>query len=519
MTYDKSYILGIDIGGTHVDIVAIDTNESIIAFHKEPVSEHIENCILRAIKQLLNKGIQAKHCKAIHLGTTLGINSLLELKSLYRVGVLRIAGHHPDLPPAFNWPIEKKKNIIASFETINGGREYNKNLISEFNPSEVHGAIDKLLTQGAESIAIIGVFSPLYSNDEDRVAQIITDAGYGDLPITLSRHVGGLGFIERENNTIINATLKKVFHNHFLDLEPKLKKLDFNGEVLITQNNGTLLSLQQALQFPIKTISSGPTNSLNGACKLAKLRQAIVIDIGGTSTEIGVIEDGFPRYSSSGATIAGIPTNFMLPSLEVLALGGGSIIRRQNNSYVIGPDSVGSQLYGESQSFHGNQLTLFDVGNVLLNQIPENGILPSLSKTEATRIMKQVIEQLQNKVNDIFIDDKVVILFVGGGSQNIPDEYLNEIHQRPLHYQVANAYGAALAEVCGTVDAIHQLGEDRQGVIDKLEQEAINQALANGAEIKSIRIIEKRLLPFYYMDNQLTRVIITAAGKKLLIDE
>jgi hypothetical protein len=88
--------------------------------------------------------------------------------------------------------------------------------------------------------------------------------------------------------------------------------------------------------------------------------------------------------------------------------------------------------------------------------------------------------------------------------------------KRPNHYQVANAYGAALAEVCGSIDVIRQLAHHKQTIMDELEQEAIEQALIQGASIESVRIIEKRLLPFYYMDNQLTRIIITAAGRKTM---
>ena len=78
----KSYILGIDVGGTHVDIVAVNHNEDIVAFHKKRVSEPLEDCILQAIDELLASGIDPTHCKGIHLGTTLAINSLLELKNL-----------------------------------------------------------------------------------------------------------------------------------------------------------------------------------------------------------------------------------------------------------------------------------------------------------------------------------------------------------------------------------------------------------------------------------------------------
>ena len=77
---------------------------------------------------------------------------------------------------------------------------------------------------------------------------------------------------------------------------------------------------------------------------------------------------------------------------------------------------------------------------------------------------------------------------------------------------MANAYGAALAEICGTIDEIHTLEANKDEIIQQLELKAIEQAVHNGARHNRIRIIEKRLLPFFYMENQLTRIIITAAG-------
>ena len=502
------YTLGIDIGGTHIDLVAVDSNNNIIALHKEPTSVNLELSLLTGIKIILEKNLDVTQCKNIHLGTTVALNSLLELKGLYRVGVLRIAGHNPELPPAFNFPQVSRAQILAHYTTIQGGYEHDNRKISNFDEQDVVETLDLLVSSGAESIAITGVFSPLYSQDEELVAQYILASKYKDIPITLSHHLGGIGFIERENNTIINAALKKVLSQHFTYLENELQKLGFNCGVLVVQNNGTLMSLETAMHYPIKTISSGPTNSLIGACKLANLTDAIVIDIGGTSTEIGVVENGFPRYSSSGALIAGIPTNFMLPNIQVLALGGGSIIRIDaENKYTIGPDSLGAKLFTYAQSFNGPHLTVFDIANILQEQSPKYGI----SITMADAIMRFILNQLNNHLENIYLNQNMPIIFVGGGAQNLPEDYIKQ-HIRPDYYQVANAYGAALAEICGTIDEIHTLEANKDEIIQQLELKAIEQAVHNGARHNRIRIIEKRLLPFFYMENQLTRIIITAAG-------
>jgi N-methylhydantoinase A/oxoprolinase/acetone carboxylase beta subunit len=507
----NNYVLGIDVGGTHVDFAVVNNQQEIHAWHKEVIFDTPEKSILKGIEKLIvEQTITPSACQGIHLGTTIGVNSLLQLNSLYRVGLIRLAGHQPDLPPAYNWPQPQREAVLAGFETVSGGKEFDNQAINQLNPEELKNAVKKLIAKGAESIAIIGVFSPLYAEEEKLAEQIIANEVSSDLPVTLSHEIGGLGFIERENNVLINATLKKVMQKNFSSLQDALSKLGFSCKTFVTQNNGTLLKLDEAIQFPIKTISSGPTNSLVGACKLAGLSHAIIVDIGGTSTDIGIIENAFPRYSSAGAVIAGIPTNFMLPDIQVLALGGGSIIEEASGDYHISAKSLGPRVFNESRSCGGTYLSLFDIGKLLNKACCINGI----SKDTAENIMQKVCARIRFITDAIPSKLKLPVVLVGGGVQNIPEAYLDQNFFRPQFYQVANAYGAALAEVSGTIDVIHALAHNKEQTLQALEQQAIEKALNQGVDPSTVRIIEKRLLPFFYMPNQMTRIIITAAGQK-----
>ena len=97
---------------------------------------------------------------------------------------------------------------------------------------------------------------------------------------------------------------------------------------LFAQNDGTLMSLDQALRYPVLTIGSGPANSVRGAAFLTGAADSLVADVGGTSTDIGVLANGFPRESSYGVEIGGIRTNFRMPDLVTIALGGGTVVSR-----------------------------------------------------------------------------------------------------------------------------------------------------------------------------------------------
>lgn len=121
------------------------------------------------------------------------------------------------------------------------------------------------------------------------------------------------------------------------------------------------MQLEYALEFPVLTIGCGPTNSIRGAAHLSGATDALVVDIGGTTTDIGVLVDGFPRQSAHAVEIGGIRTNFRMPDVLSVGLGGGTIIRETPAGATVGPDSVGYRLPQEGLAFGGSTLTATDV--------------------------------------------------------------------------------------------------------------------------------------------------------------
>jgi len=499
------YKLGIDVGGTNIDFAVVDQHDRLLYSHKILAQGDLHRAIAKGLSELKqSKGFDLSCTEAIHLGTTLAINSLLELKSLHKVGLLRLASHAPDFPPAYLWPKTHRDSILVGHCTVAGGREYDNRSVKALNNLELINAANTLIDMGAESLAIVSVFSPLYAEDELSAANLIRNQISSTIPLSLSHQLGGLGFIERENSTLLNAALKKVLRESFKSLSFALKENGFKGECFITRNNGTLFSLAEAIEFPVMTIASGPSNSLIGASKLSQLNDAVIVDIGGTSTDIGIIENGFPLYSLKGAKVAGIPCQLLAPDIRALSMGGGSIIRSNNHSYSIGPDSLGAELFTKCKTTGGSYMTLYDVGQSL----------KAANNKEAEAIMIYFLQQIKTELISLIPDpDSRPILLVGGGSENIPDSFLASNFLRPPHYQIANAYGAALSEVAGQVDCIVQFQEDREKQIKLLEEKAIALAIEKGATAGSIRIIEKKILPLHYMQEPRSRVLITAAGR------
>lgn len=509
--------IGMDIGGTNTDAVILDDAGGIVYATKTLTTKDTSIGFSLALKEILHKTeILPTRVEAILLGTTHAVNAVLERKDLYKVGLIRLAGHMPDsLPPCFSWPSDLKEVVFVGVETINGGYECNGNPITEVIEEEVRLAISSLLKKGAESLAIVGVFSAINPAQEKEVGNIIEEMLGEEFPYSLSYALGGIGCIERENTTLLNSALKKVMQKGFRALEKEKEALGFKCPLWITQNNGSLISLLDAVQHPVLTISAGPTNSFLGAVSLANIHDAIVVDIGGTSTDVGIVKNKFPRRSHNTSNIGGVKLNFSMPDVRAIGLGGGSHISfNEEEGVTIGPKSVARNLLQEALSFGGGVLTLTDVALKLsLIDIPNAQTEKvELTLEEVEAIFKEVLRKIENEVAIIQGDAKdLPILLVGGGAHLIPKKYLEGRFRIPPYAHVANAYGAALSEITGVVDSVVSL-EKREEILKELSLLALSRAKENGASSQNLRIVEREVIPYHYVPNQMARVRITAAG-------
>ena len=151
-----------------------------------------------------------------------------------------------------------------------------------------------------------------------------------------------------------------------------MRALQLSCPLFLTQNDGTLTTAASAARLPIRTFASGPTNSMRGAAFLAGLdehrarRAMLVADIGGTTTDVGVLmPSGFPRQAASFIEVAGVRTNFAMADVQSIALGGGSLVKVQETPQgvhvAVGPESVGHYLTRDAKVFGGGVLTTTDV--------------------------------------------------------------------------------------------------------------------------------------------------------------
>ncbi|GHV13081.1 hydantoinase subunit beta [Spirochaetia bacterium] len=515
----KTYRLGIDVGGTNTDAVLIDESLNVAAEVKLPTSEDIYGGILAAIKRLLgSSGIDRKLISKSMLGTTQCTNAIVERKWLSKIGILRIgAPASTGIRPMIDWA-DDLSAIAVETEMIRGGYEFDGKEIAAFDENAARDFFERCKNKGLKSIAISQVFSVVRDDHEIAAGKICRQVMGDGVYISLSGKIGSMGLIERENATILNAALHEVAHGFTEGFVSALKEEGVTGaDIYFSQNDGTLMSMEQAQKYPILTIACGPTNSIRGASYLSSLSNAVVIDIGGTSTDFGILQNGFPRESSIAVTIGGVRTNFRMPDVISIGLGGGSIVRKKNGGTTVGPDSVGYRITEKALVFGGDTLTATDIAVKLgMANVGDASKVAHIDKSvaeNALEVMKAMVEDHLDSMKTSSEDVDVVL--VGGGSILLPDHIAGAKRlYKPEHFAVANAIGSAISKVSGTCEKLVSYDETpREQALENAKKEAVELAVKAGAIRETVEIIDAEDVPLQYHTGNTCRIKIKAAGE------
>jgi len=507
--------LGIDVGGTNTDAVILDPADRLLAKAKVACTPDITGGITAAIDAvMLAPGIDAGRVTHVMLGTTHATNALLERRRLRRVAIIRIGGPATyAIRPMFEWPRDLADAVSAGEMIVDGGIEFDGRDLSPFDGDAVARFLGEV-AGAAGAVAITSVFAPVSPRHELLAAEVVKRE-LGEVPTSLSHEIGSVGLLERENATILNAALVDVARDVASAMQEALAAHGMQPATFFAQNDGTLMALDHALRYPVLTIGSGPANSIRGAAFLTDTTDSLVVDVGGTSTDVGVLANGFPRESSYGVEIGGIRTNFRMPDLVTIALGGGSVISLESGAARIGPRSVGYRLETEALVFGGAVPTLTDsavaagraaLGNPRL--IGEHRRLLEHAARQADAMLADAIDRVKTSKGDR------ALIAVGGGSILVPDDIpgVSEVI-RPGHFDAANAIGAAIASVSGNVDRIFHIGAGgREAALDEACEEAREHAVGAGADPGTVQIVEIEEIPLAYLTSPAVRIRAKAAG-------
>lgn len=512
----SGYRLGIDVGGTNTDVVLMHGRE-VVATAKSFTTADVRSGVINAVTMILDQAGQHRDAiGAVMIGTTQFVNAFVQRRGLAQVAVFRVSLPKADgVPPLTGWPDDLVEAAGDHIYMVGGGSLYTGKDYAPIDEDALRAAAIEARDKGLKAVAISANFAPIRPDIEERAAEIVLSA-IPDARITLSHKVGGIGLIDRENAAIINAMLAELSGQVIGSLESALAELRIDAPIFISQNDGTLITTEVAAAFPIFTCSAGPTNSIRGAAFLTGLDEAVVVDIGGTTSDIGFLLRGFPRETTAANDIGGVRTNFRMPDVLSIGIGGGSLVRQGDSGCIVGPTSVGYRLQEEGLVFGGNTLTATDIA-VRAGQA-EIGDAAKVAHLDAGLVdaaLDDLHAQIEEAIDHIKTSQHAIpLVLVGGGSILIgrPLKGTSNV-LRPDHASVANAVGAAIALVSGRVDKLYDVAVlGRDAAIARAKDDATAEAVKAGARAEDVEIVEVVELPMTHMKSGTVQIRVRAVG-------
>src|ERR1700738_5195111 len=406
--------IGIDVGGTNTDAVLLEDGRVVHAV-KTPTTADVTAGIVAALSELarhpeVGRGMIA----GVVIGTTHFVNAVVQRRDLSRVAAVRIGlPASAALPPFCDWPEDLARCVRGEVFMLEGGHDYDGRPIVPFDETGLRQAARRIRERGIRAVAIAAIFAPLDPSCEERARAILSEE-CPDAVVTLSHDLGRIGLLEREHAALLNAALVDLARVTVSGFTQAIAASDITAPLYLTQNDGTVMSADVAAALPVTSFASGATNSMRGAAFLSGLADAMVVDVGGTTTDVGQLRRGFPREANSVVEVGGVRTLFRMPDLLSIGLGGGSLVSADGIS--VGPKSVGYRLIKEGLVFGGNTVTATDVAVAAgLARIGDNRAVADLPRNLVQRALDIVGTKIGASVGRMKTDAREMPPIGGGG--------------------------------------------------------------------------------------------------------
>jgi N-methylhydantoinase A/oxoprolinase/acetone carboxylase beta subunit len=515
--------IGVDVGGTNTDAVLLGgaAGREVLAAAKRPTTADVTGGILAALTALLDVRPDARRpgaVGAVMVGTTHFTNAVVQRQGLVRTAALRLCLPAAEsVPPLEDWPPDLRAAVAGDGGAylLRGGFEFDGRPIAAPDPDELDRVADRLETEGVEAVAISGVFAPVDASQEEWAAARLR-ARLPGLDITLSHEIGRLGLLERENAAILNACLAPLARRTIAAFREAIGRLGLDAHLYLSQNDGTLMDADYAARYPVLTFASGPTNSMRGAAFLSGLSDAIILDVGGTTTDGGVLTGGFPREASFEVSVGGVRTNFRMPDVVSIGLGGGSLVSADGGA--VGPVSVGYALPERALTFGGDILTATDIAVAAgLAALGDPARLADLAPATIAAARRTIGDRIADLLDTLKTAAPPATVIVVGGGGILVEEPIPGASRviRPPHHDCANAIGAAIAQVSGEIDRIYPIDArayTRETALAAARAEATARATDAGADPATVEIVEIDEIPLAYLPSNALRVRVKAVG-------
>ena len=381
------YRLGVDVGGTFTDLLLFNQDSGAFWRHKTPSTPHDSSeGILNGVAAICDEaGVAAKDIEYLLHGTTVATNAVLEGKGA-RVGLVTTEGYRHVMQIARSyvpgglaaWIIWPKPQPLAALEdtvTVKGRMDADGNEFRPFDEASARSALTTLKNQGVEAITVSLINAYVNGDHEAKIGKLAAEILPG-VPVSLSHEVlPEMQEYERTLTTVANAAVRPVVSNYLSNLRGKLADQGFTGRLSLLRSDGGLMTSNKAEEHPVSILMSGPAGGVTGALwvgKNAGIKNILTLDVGGTSTDVALIENLEPRRVRT-TEVGHLSVRASSLDVKTVGAGGGSIayVPELTGALRVGPQSAGAVPGPVAYGKGGTQPTVTDA-NLVLGYLPEN---------------------------------------------------------------------------------------------------------------------------------------------------
>jgi len=383
-----SFRLGVDVGGTFTDLLLIndDTGATFTAKVPSTPSDSSQGVLNGIEKICRTSGIDPKQIRSVMHGTTVATNAILTQKGA-KVGLVTTQGYRQVLHIARSfvpgglggWVIFNKQPLLASLEhTVEAIERVSAKgeVITELDEADIRQKLEKLRDAGIEALTVSLINAYASGVNEEKIAKIAAEV-MPDIPVSLSsRVVPEMQEYERTETTVVNSFVRPEVSNYLDHLEHEIKsRLADDVQLSILRSDGGLATCDSASYTPVNLLLSGPAGGVAGAiwfCSRGGFDKVLTFDVGGTSTDVALIEDNHARLRRE-TRVGDVAVRAPSVDVRTVGAGGGSIafVPELTKALRVGPDSAGAEPGPAAYNKGGNQPTVTDA-NVVLGYLPSN---------------------------------------------------------------------------------------------------------------------------------------------------
>jgi N-methylhydantoinase A len=380
------YRLGVDVGGTFTDLLLFDEGSGAFWRHKTPSTPHDSSeGILTGVEVICEKaGITAADVEIFLHGTTVATNAVLEGKGA-RVGLVVTEGYRQVMQIARSfvpgglagWIVWPKPEPMAKLEDtveIKGRMDAFGGEVRPIDDANIRTALEKLKAQGVEALTVSLMNAYLNGAHEKRVAELAAEI-MPDVPVSLSHIVlPEMQEYERTLTTVANAAVRPVVGRYVRNLRSRLRNAGMAGKLSLLRSDGGLMSSEKSEEHPVSLLMSGPAGGVTGAIwvgKNAGMKNILTLDVGGTSTDVALIENLEARRVRT-TEVGHLSVRASALDVKTVGAGGGSIayVPELTGALRVGPQSAGA-VPGPVAYGKGGTLPTVTDANVVLGYLPE----------------------------------------------------------------------------------------------------------------------------------------------------